>query len=290
MTTTTASELIDQWIKKSEGETTPDLAELTTDLKSAINDLGAILDGSEPMLALSIDGNHKWKVILASSPWESDRDGRYTGDTIRVSRNGARPATWDELRAKKKLWLRPTSALLGLEEEAETIPFALDGQRWEETTKEYEGGETEWTLHTEFGSLEFDLEECDIRYRYEGTTAPPGEYLRIQEKGMSMTTGEIGSSVRVDDRGLIWQSLWGYSTTFMGLSSSGFIPDIPEIDHTPIASVSSERLTPSDMKDIIKSLIELAAIYKRDDLQLDEIDVDCVGFSGSATELLAKKS
>jgi hypothetical protein len=105
-----------------------------------------------------------------------------------------------------------------------------------------------------------------------------------------MTTGEIGSSVRVDDRGLIWQSLWGYSTTFMGLSSSGFIPDIPEIDHTTIASVSSERLTPSDMKDIIKSLIELAAIYKRDDLQLDEIDVDCVGFSGSATELLAKKS
>jgi hypothetical protein len=232
----------------------------------------------------------KWKVILASSPWESDRDGRYTGDTIRVSHKGARPATWDELRAKKKLWLRPTSALFGLEEEAETIPFAFDGQRWEETANVYLECETEWTLHTEFGSLEFNLEECDIRYRYEGTTAPPGEYLSIQEKGMSMTTGEIGSSVRVDDRGLIWQSLWGYSTTFMGLSSSGFIPDIPEIDHTTIASVSSERLTPSDMKDIIKSLIELAAIYKRDDLQLDEIDVDCVGFSGSATELLAKKS
>lgn len=283
--TQVASDLITQWIHDSEGKATPDLTELTKLLTTSINDLGAILDGNEPVLALSIDGSHKWQVIVAASPLDTNSDGLPIGDTIRVSRKGARSTTWDELRSKRKLWLRPSSLVLGLDEDAEMIPFAFDGNRWEETANVHVWGETEWALRTEFGSLKFDLEECDIRYRYEGSVAPAGEYLRIQEQGMSMSTGEIGSTIRVDKRGLIWQSLWGYSTTFLGASSPGFIPDLGENTYTTITSVSSEALTASDMKDIIKGLIKLAAIGERDDLQLDEIAVDCVGFSGTAIEL-----
>lgn len=203
-------------------------------------------------------------------------------------------SNWAEVRNNPDFWLARGAALFGVcWEDGDDFPFAFDGETWEGTTNDFNYG-GDWVLHQDNTEYSVDLPGVSLRYRSaSGVDATKvGDWLSVDVGGTSMTTGDIGFTVSMDDNGGFWSYEWGCRHTYVGRLSRDFGPadalgiasahaDGAVLYDETVSSISSEVFGPEAMWAVVQELLG----EEPDDDALEELEVDCVGFTGSGREL-----
>jgi hypothetical protein len=169
-------------------------------------------------------------------------------------------------------------------------PFRLDPVAWSGSVENECWGESDWVIAIDGETASFDSEE----WLGELGRVPVGELqtlLEVDGGGSSMTTGPIGTTIYVDAFGDAWISRWGFDRTYLGPATSGTpIDPVAEMVYScfgdgamGICLVTSDTLT----ADRLVPLLEAAD--RSGVCDLDELEVECVDFSGTATELLGQR-
>jgi hypothetical protein len=251
-------------------------------LRTADNDLGYALGDLRRTVAAAPDPDLGWRLFvpLARAAPESDAEPVFI-----VGSNEFESTTWKAVQDDPSYWLTPDSLLSGIDDTSE-IRFSFDGDAWEGTTFSFAFYEGEWQLEIDGALCSFDLSAMDIRYSFEWPVAETGMWIEIAEGGTSMTTGDIGVTVRIDERGL-WVDSWGGDLTFHGRVGL----DFSAYDYLPrpigsVESVTSEVFDPPQMRTLLKHLGHTVV----NSFDPSDVHVACVGFEGTAAELLAAAS
>ena len=235
-----------------------------------------------------------WSLFVPSGVWTGS--GLETEGAIHIvgEDGSAVRSTWAEVRNNPDFWLAQGAALFGVcWENAEDFPFAFDGESWEGTSYDFNYG-GDWELQQDNTEYVVHLSDVSLRYRSSSgvDAAKVGDWLSVDVGGTSMTTGDIGFTVSMDDNGGFWSYEWGCRRTYVGRLSMDFGPedalgiasanaDGAVLYDESVASISSEVFGPAAMWVVIQELLGEVP----DDDRLDELEVDCVGFTGSGREL-----
>lgn len=278
----TALQVARTWIAEAGVVDGVDIDPLRRALRDADNDVGVPLGRLMDLIAAEFDPSRGWLVFIPIAQGDTP-----AGDGVAVvDSESCIAATWAGLRSDDSLWIAPSTRLAGVCDTSE-IPFAFDAAEWERTLHNFAYEEGEWFLRVDADRQYVDLPNSDLRYRDERSIPPAGCYVEIEEGGTSMTTGPIGVTVSVDERGAAWTYQWGYEHIFHGRQPVGFslCEFLPEVV-SGVARISSDVLTPQQMRSIVDRVS--AAVI--DGLELEHVDVKCLGFDGTAAELVALTS
>lgn len=276
-----------EWLRLLDRSSFDDLDVLQEDLAEAelpehwasvvVGSLFYSPDGTTEVLLVP-DGDWEWSAGL--------RDER----VLLLDQQGAvRTATIAELRADPAFWVREHAHACGIDDLSE-LPFPFCGDDWAGTLEDQAWGRSDWSIEIGGVDTEFDLARVAIAFRTDDH-APAGTWLSICCDGYSGSTGEIGFDVLVDVDGALFTYIWGSRCTFIGHADPGLeIVDLlapfdpNNADYQGLGdpvTVSSEVLDVDQMRTVIERLVKIADV---DDL--DELEIDCVGWSGTATDLL----
>ena len=207
-----------------------------------------------------------------------------------------RVTDWRSIRADRSLWFGADGAVVSGEwSSVEQLPFAFSASAWEGTRTDHAFGDGDAVLHLNGEEVEFDIESVDLRYRTPAEVhLPEGLLLEVVSDGESMSTGDIGLTISVDSGGALWVSMWGYADVFVGRPAEPCTA-LDAID-VAIAAVGDEAEVPIDSIVMISSAtlgidemrVAVARIRDRDinARELDEVEVQCVGFEGTADDLM----
>lgn len=203
---------------------------------------------------------------------------------------------WRSIRADRSLWFGTDGAVVSGEwSSVEQLPFAFSASAWEGTRTDHAFGDGDALLHLNGEEVEFDIEAVDLRYRTPAEVhLPEGLLLEVVSDGESMSTGDIGLTISVDSGGALWVSMWGYADVFVGRPAEpctvvdaidvalAAVGDEAEVPIDSIVMISSDILGVEEMR------VAVTRVRERDvnARELDEIEVQCVSFEGTAGDLM----
>lgn len=264
--------------------------------RTAEEHLVDVLGPTDGWIAVAPMGSD-WSLLVADGATSGGGIGT-TGSLIVVNQSAEqRRCTWDDLRNDPAYWLRPGARLIGTAwEDGSEYPFAFDAESWEGTRCDLVYGDTEWVVRQGTDDYSFDLNYVDLRYRVpaDELQGGAGVLLAIEEGGSSMTTGEIGCTVSVDSNGSLWYYAWGCLEIFVGRQSKRLAATDAQAmvqDYLDGAELYSESVVglESELRSAAEMWAVIAGIYGDDptDDDLAEVEVSCLDFSGTASELRA---
>jgi hypothetical protein len=175
------------------------------------------------------------------------------------------------------------------------MPVRADQASWAGTSWDWVNGEGDWVVDVgdaaevdvhgfyvcsiELYNMDFDAERID--------SSQVGKVLSIRQGSSSMTTGEIGCTLRVDAWGGAWVEEWGGRETFVGrteiVDPVASISGPLEMDLGESAEISSELLIEAQMRAVVRDLLEARWL----DLN-DGVDISGPGYESSVGRLRAK--
>jgi hypothetical protein len=242
---------------------------------------------------ISPDAVRNW-LLLPAGDWTWASTLRAEQVTVIDARGAIRTTTFNELRADPRflVGMEATALVFDVGLAADRLPFRFDGRRWSHTECDEAFGETEWVIRINGEESPFDLDQVEL-YFEPGERAAEGNWLTVSEDGVSMSTGDIGVSVWVTDDGALFSHIWGSKTTCHGFAPADLTIDqvIELIDPedcglSSIAGISSEIVGIDEMRDVVTKVLAKAL----NDVELDEIEVICADWEGTAAELLDEES
>lgn len=249
----------------------------------------------ERLVAVSPSGTG-WYLLVPLGRWTGR--GAATAGSVLVIGEDAEPrvADWAAVRDDYRLWLDGDGAVIcGEWSGIDQVALAFDARSWEGTCSNYAFGSYEAVLTLNGEETEFDPEGVDLRYRGEPSAPlPEGMLLEVTSEGESMSTGEIGLTISVDANAALWVSMWGYADVYAGRPAEQCSPldaiefaigEAGEDAEQPIDDVCMIR---SGILGIDEMRIAVEFVRERDinAHPLDDVEVQCVGFEGTAGDLL----
>lgn len=258
--------------------------------------LRTLLEPFGEMFAVAPAGQ-TWSLFVPCGEWSGDGLDT-TGAIYIVGEDGSvEHATWAEVRNDPRFWLAPGATLFGrCWENADEFPLSFDAESWEGTLHDYNFG-GDWVVREDNTEYSFDLSEVSLRYRTPLDIDPTrvGDWLSVDAGGTSMTSGDIGFTVSMDSNGGFWSYEWGCRHIFIGRSSSDGGPedalstasvnaDGADLYGNSVAEITSDVFGPAAMWAVVEEILG----EDPDPDALDELEVECVGFVGSARELAVK--
>lgn len=249
----------------------------------------------EQVVAVSPSGSW-WALLVPMGPWTGR--GAAMAGTVLVIRESDEPriADWAAIRADDRLWLDGDGAVIcGDWSGIRNVALAFNASSWERTTANFAFGSYEAVLRLNGEEVEFDVGDVDLRYWRPATAAlPEGLLIEVTSNGESMSTGEIGLTISVDENAALWVSMWGYADVYVGRPDEACTPlDAIELAidaagedaEQPIDDVCMIR---SEILGVEEMRVAVERILDRDINvgALDDVEVQCVGFEGTAGDLL----
>jgi|GEM_PF-3119993 len=266
-------QLVGDWRAATTDENPPDIDVLRSSLAEAAAEGRVALSQPEAVVAASFNPDEDW---IAFVPIDSQAVAIVLTSTVELS-------DWTLVNADPRFWLNRATRLRGSWDDPDQIPFAIDAEDWVGSTIDDAWGESDWAVDVDGDPCRFDPMSLGLRYRDEPATVwPAGIYLDIAAGGTSMTTGDIGMSVSLDAGGNIWSSIWGCEEIFHGRADASFSPFayLPAPPNEAVTLVSTV-FNLQEMRQFVDYVAECVDEFD------EETEVHCVGFTGTAAELIA---
>lgn len=264
-------------------------ANLTTDDGADQVDIRRELGDLSDAVAITPDGSH-WYLLIRVGRWHWTSTLRNERAIVVDDSGDWRIVTLGELRTETSLILDESAALHSTGHiDAVDLPFRFCGSSWACTTQDTAWGESDWRLKVNGEEQNVNLCYVELAFRDE-PHACPGTWLSIGCEGVSMSTGEIGTDVYVSPEGGLFVRQWGCSSTFYGLAEPSLslakaieLADPENLGFSSVSTISSDVLDRTQMREAVN------LVYQKDvnALPLDEIEVTCRNWSGSAAALLS---
>ncbi len=267
-----------------------------------IEEAFAAVDGGEELAELL--GGHDALMLYApgaSSPAVllQLRDGSWPSVSpsagVRVVRtNGSSERTTvGDLAARSDLDFEPGAVVVSTDVyEVDQLPFTACGISWGSTKANSATGESDWVITSNGQEVDFDLARTR-RHASREVDTWPGIWFDVQCDGESMSTGEIGLTIRSDDNGEFWAESWGCTLLYLG-QASRYRPDTANMLLTDaldaldtelwdIESISSEVLTSTNIYAAVRYLVSRDGNMSSGNLE--NVRVNCADFECFISEL-----
>lgn len=211
-------------------------------------------------------------------------------DHVRVinAAGGVTECTWADIADNPRFWLQREARIVASDPELllDQLPFSADGLAWCSTQGDEVFGEGDWEIMANGEPMSFDLQSLDVRYAEPATNVRTGTWVEVTCAGVSMSTGDIGWTLWMDDHGGLWSYQWGCYHDYLGReSATDLVRLVTELVARlkpmvyDIVAIRSEVFSLEELKPAITWLIE------NDDSPTDSVEVGCTDFDGTWDEV-----
>ena len=230
-----------------------------------------------------------WRLLVPLDNWSWGSRLRHERALIVDDLGNAYTATIAELRADRDFLIGPEAEVHCTDiVNSSDLPFLFDGDAWTHTSNDGEFGHGEWVMKINGDDSGIYLESTPLVFDSD-EHAQAGIWLSMECDGESMTSGEIGYTVSVDDDGGLFVSEWSARTFFFGRATPDFGVDqllgLLQPDGGDISGVvvlRSEVLGRDDMRRVLAWVSE----HDVNPVEPTELEIECSGWSGTAADLL----
>lgn len=195
--------------------------------------------------------------------------------------------TWSDIASDPRFWLRRDAQIMVTDPELllDDLPFSADGVAWVSTRGDEVFGEGDWELTVNGESMSFSLRDLDVRYEEPAPNVRAGTWVEVTCAGTSMSTGDIGWTLSMDEHGGLWSYQWGCYDDYVGReNTSDLVALVNELVTRlepmvyDIVAITSEVFTLGELAPAIAWLIE------HDDDGEEDPQICCIDFDGAWSE------
>jgi len=210
-------------------------------------------------------------------------------DHVRVinAAGGVTECSWSDIANDPRFWLRRDAQIMVTNPELllDDLPFSADGVAWVSTRGDEVFGEGDWELTVNGESMSFSLRDLDVRYEEPAPNVRAGTWVEVTCAGTSMSTGDIGWTLSMDEHGGLWSYQWGCYDDYVGReNTSDLVALVNELVTRlepmvyDIVAITSEVFTLEQLAPAIGWLIE------HDDDAEEDPQICCTDFDGTWSE------